>query len=209
MKISSAIFQLGVPNVKKQATVEKVELTPVQQFEQSRHELKDIAQQVVAQMEKARTDMGEDDPKAQRLIEKFKSGKKLTAEELNYVRKHAPGMRDVIDRVMREREVIEMSMRQAPSKTEVQMVAYRASRQIEKDTDAGMKELRAKHLTDAKYEYEQTEEYKVKPNSPLERDAQPARVAVKNGSRPYMSVAVASYEKANMLDVKRRIEREV
>ena len=79
--------------------------------------------------------MGEDDPKAQRLIEKFKNGKKLTPEEMAYVRKNAPGIVDTIDRIMREREVIELSMKMAPTKTDVQMVAFPVLQSKSKSTE--------------------------------------------------------------------------
>ena len=213
MKIGPSMFQPVLPKVEKKKDVTKAEinmdLTPVQQFEQSRHALKEMAQRVVEEMEKARTDMGEDDPKAQRLIEKFKSGKKLTREELAYVRKKAPGMRDVIDRIMREREMIEMSMRQAPSKTDVQLVVYRASKQIEKDPNAEIRELRGKHLADAKQEYEQTDEYKEKPNSPLDREQRPARVTTKKNEKPKNLIAIEVYEKASKAKEKSPIDHQV
>lgn len=213
LKIHTLNFQPVIPKLEKKKEITsaeaKSELTPVQQFEQSRNELKAMGQRFIAELEEARTDMGEDDPKAQRLIEKFKSGKKLTPEELAYVRKNAPGMRDFIDRIMREREMIEMSMRQAPSKTDVQMVVYRASKQIEREPNADLKELRAKHLADAKQEYEQTNDYKEKPNSPLDREQRAVRLAKEKKPKPYNPVAIASYEKVSKFEGKQPIDHKV
>ena len=70
-----------------------------------------------------------------------------------YVRKHASGMVDYIDRITCEREVIELSMKMAPTKTDVQMVAFRAAKQIVKHPIPEEREIRAKHLADAKHEY--------------------------------------------------------
>lgn len=132
--------------------------------------LREMAQRHLAEIQEARTDMGEDDPKAQEMITKFKSGQKLSQEEMNYIRKNAPGIVEYIDRVQKEREMIELSMRRASSKMEVQMVAYRALQQIEKHPNPEEREVRARHLSDAKYRYEQTEEYKEKPDGPLDED---------------------------------------
>ena len=179
---------------------EKNEKTPVaegnalQQMATSKQALKETVQRQLSEMQEARTDMGEDDPKAQRYIEKFKSGKKLTPEEMAYVRQNAPGMVDYIDRIMREREMIEFSMKMAPTKTDVQMVAFRAAKQIEKHQIPEEREIRAKHLVDAKHEYEQTEEYKEKPNSPLDKQEKPVKVRVKRSEKETLELAKTAYE---------------
>ncbi|MEK4424064.1 hypothetical protein [Solibacillus sp. FSL K6-1523] len=100
------------------------------------------------------------------------------------MRKNAPGMVDYIDRVMYEREVIELGMKIAPTKTDVQMVAYRASKQIEKHQNPEEREIRAKHLADAKHEYEQTDEYKEKP----------VRIHYKKNPKQYVQTAINAYE---------------
>ena len=197
LKIGHHFFQptLQKPMKKEQTTpVIEEEVNVAQQMKDSKQALKEIAQRQVAEMQEARTDMGEDDPKAQRLIEKFKNGKKLTPEEMTYVRKNAPGMVDYIDRIMREREMIEMSMKMAPSKTEVQMVAFRAAKQIEKHQIPEEREIRAKHLADAKHEYEQTEEYKEKPNSPLDKQEKPVKVRYKRSEQQTLTLAKVAYE---------------
>ena len=114
-----------------------------------------------------------------------------------YVRKNAPGIVDYIDRIMREREVLELGMKMAPSKTDVQMVAFRASKQIEKHPNPEEREIRAKHLADAKHEYEQTDEYKEKPNSPLDKEERPVRIQYKKNPKQYVQIAIGAYEQGN------------
>ena len=192
LKIGQTSFQ---PIVLKRSKSEKpVETqTTVAQPEDAKQALKVTVQQQIAEIEEARTDMGEDNPKAQRLIEKFKNGKKLTPEEMAYVRKNAPGMVDYIDRITREREVIELSMKMAPTKTDVQMVAFRAAKQIEKHQIPEEREIRAKHLADAKHEYEQTDEYKEKPNSPLDKQEKPVKVRYKRSEKETLELAKVAY----------------
>lgn len=193
MKISPSLFRPALPKQEKQEKAPEIVVDVVQQMKQSRQELKELAQQEVAKIQEARTDMGEDDPKAQRLIEKFKNGKKLTADEMAYVRKNAPGMVDYMDRIMREREIIELTMQSAPSKTEVQMVAFRAGKQIEKYYTGEEREIRARHLADAKHEYEKTDHYKEKPNTPLDEPNRQKRSSYKLSEKQQMQRAVHVY----------------
>lgn len=183
-----------VPKREKNENTPVAEGNALQQMVASKQAVKETVQRQLSEMQEARTDMGEDDPKAQRYIEKFKSGKKLTPEEMAYVRQNAPGMVDYIDRIMREREVIELSMKMAPTKTDVQMVAFRASKQIEKHQIPEEREIRAKHLVDAKHEYEQTEEYKEKPNSPLDKQEKPVKVRYKRSEKETLELAKTAYE---------------
>ena len=194
LKIGLSPFQPIVPKQAKKEKAPDAEVSVIQQMTDSKQELKEMAQRQIAEIQEARTDMGEDDPKAQRLIEKFKNGKKLTPEEMAYVRKNAPGIVDYIDRIMREREVIELGMKMAPTKTDVQMVAFRASKQIEKHPNPEEREIRAKHLADAKHEYEQTDEYKEKPNSPLDKEERPVRIKHKKNPKQYAQMAIQAYE---------------
>lgn len=195
MKIGYTTFPQ--PIVLKREKNEKTSVAEgnaLQQMVASKQAVKETVQRQLSEMQEARTDMGEDDPKAQRYIEKFKSGKKLTPEEMAYVRQNAPGMVDYIDRIMREREVIELSMKMAPTKTDVQMVAFRASKQIEKHQIPEEREIRAKHLVDAKHEYEQTDEYKEKPNSPLDKQEKPVKVRYKRSEKETLELAKTAYE---------------
>lgn len=197
LKIGASLFQPILPKQAKKEKSPDTEVNVVQQMTDSKQVLKEMAQRQIAEIEEARTDMGEDDPKAQRLIEKFKNGKKLKPEEMAYVRKNAPGIVDYIDRIMREREVLELGMKMAPSKTDVQMVAFRASKQIEKHPNPEEREIRAKHLADAKHEYEQTDEYKEKPNSPLDKEERPVRIQYKKNPKQYVQIAIGAYEQGN------------
>ena len=201
LKIGLSPFQPIVPKQAKKEKAPEVEVSVIQQMTDSKQALKEMAQRQISEIEEARTDMGEDDPKAQRLIEKFKNGKKLTPEEMTYVRKNAPGIVDYIDRIMREREVIELGMKMAPTKTDVQMVAFRASKQIEKHPNPEEREIRAKHLADAKHEYEQTDEYKEKPNSPLDKEEKPVRIKHYKNPKQYAQIAIQAYEKNNIQKV--------
>lgn len=195
MKIGyTTVPQPIVPKREKNENTPVAEGNALQQMVASKQAVKETVQRQLSEMQEARTDMGEDDPKAQRYIEKFKSGKKLTPEEMAYVQKHAPGMVDYIDRIMREREVIELSMKMAPTKTDVQMVAFRAAKQIEKHQIPEEREIRAKHLVDAKHEYEQTDEYKEKPNSPLDKQEKPVKVRYKRSDKETLELAKTAYE---------------
>ena len=195
LKIGYTTFQQPiVPKREKNEKTPVAEGNDLQQMAASKQALKETVQRQLSEMQEARTDMGEDDPKAQRYIEKFKNGKKLTPEEMAYVRKHAPGMVDYIDRIMREREVIELSMKMAPTKTDVQMVAFRTAKQIEKHQIPEEREIRAKHLSDAKHEYEQTDEYKEKPNSPLDKQEKPVKVRYKRSGKETLELAKTAYE---------------
>lgn len=193
MKIGYTMFQQPIVS-RKNEKLQEPEVHVAPSVKDPKQALKESVQQQIAEIEEARTDMGEDDPKAQRLIEKFKNGKKLTPEEMAYVRKNAPGIVDYIDRITREREVIELSMKLAPTKSDVQMVAFRAAKQIEKHEIPEEREIRAKHLTDAKHEYEQTDEYKEKPNSPLNQQERPVKVRYKRSEKEMLGVAKLAYE---------------
>jgi len=209
LKIGYTAFQQPiVPKRDKNEKAPVAEGNALQQIADSKQALKETVQRQLSEMQEARTDMGEDDPKAQRYIEKFKNGKKLTPEEMAYMRKHAPGMVDYIDRIMREREVIELSMKMAPTKTDVQMVAFRAAKQIEKHQIPEEREIRAKHLVDAKHEYEQTDEYKEKPNSPLDKQEKPVKVRVKLSEQQTITLAKASYEQVKLEKKEHTIQHE-
>ncbi len=192
MKIGLNAFQQPiVPKLSKNEKPVETDMSVAQPHD-AKQALKETVQQQIAEIEAARTDMGEKDPKAQSLIEKFKSGKKLTPEEMAYLRKNAPGIVDYIDRITREREVIELSMKIAPTKIDVQMVALHAAKQIEKHHPEE-REIRAKHLADAKNEYEQTDEYKDKPNNLLEKQKKPVKVRYKRSQKETLELAKVAY----------------
>ena len=74
------------------------------------------------------------------------------------------------------------------------MVAFRAAKKIEKHQIPEEREIRAKHLADAKHEYEQTDEYKEKPNSPLDKQEKPVKVRYKRSEKETLELAKAAYE---------------
>lgn len=198
MKIGGWSFQVVFPKVIKSKKVQNPEVAATGQTTDPKQTLKETIQRQIAEMEEARTNMGEDNPKAQRFIEKFKSGSKLTPEEMEYVRKNAPGITDYIDRIMREREMIELAMKSAPSKTDVQIATVRFVKQIEKHPNPEEREIRAKHLMDAKQKYEQTDEYKNKPNTPLDDDKKrPVKGKQKETSKQSVKVVIDAYEKTS------------
>ena len=134
----------------------------------ARQVVRDEIQQNLSKLQASRTAKGENDPKVQLILEKFKSGKKLTPDELAYVRRNAPGMIDNIEQIAREREIVEQGMRMAPTKMDVQIVVYQASQHISNNKSSEELSVRAMQLADAHREYMQTKEYEDKPNSPLD-----------------------------------------
>lgn len=167
----------------------------------------DLVGQAVSNIQEARNDMGEDDPKVQQLMEKFKGGRKLTPDEMNYIQKHAPGAVEYIDRIMREREMMELSMRLAPSKMDVQTAVIRIAKNIEKRPDAQEREVLMKHLADAKQTYEQTDEYKEKPNSPLDREEGLPRL--KFNKRPVTERVLQLYEQQTKKTIETSVNGQV
>lgn len=140
--------------------------------EEVKQTTKEIVQRRLSEIQEAKMKTGEGDPKSERILSKFNSGKKLSSEELNYLIKNAPASVDRILRITAEREQTETMMRMSKSKTDVQLVVFQASKVIDKSPDPEEKLVRAKHLQDARLEYEKTEEYKEKPNTPMEREKQ-------------------------------------
>lgn len=197
MKIGGTPFQTIFPKAVKTEKAQHIEAAATSQTTDPKQTLKEVIQHQLAEMEEARTNMGEDNPKAQLLIEKFKNGSKLTPDEMAYVRKNAPGITDYIVRIMREREVIELAMKSAPSKTDVQITTIRFAKQIEKHPNPEEREIRAKHLADAKQQYEQTEEYKNKPNTPLDIQKRKVKVKHEESLQQSANFVIKAYQKTN------------
>lgn len=138
-----------------------------------------LKESIQRQTEAPKMKTGKHNPKVQNILTKFHNGKKLSPEEMQYVRKHAPDQIETIIRITREREMTKMLMSQAKSKNDVQMIALSASQQIKNSPNASDRELRMKHLQNVRSEYEKTKEYKEKPNTQLE-EAQEKRKVSKN-----------------------------
>ncbi|MCI8668044.1 MAG: hypothetical protein HFI34_00765 [Lachnospiraceae bacterium] len=69
----------------------------------------------------------------QEICSKFRAGKELTAEELEYLAKHSPEMYKEVKEIMMEREAMELQMKLAKTKQEVEAVCMNKMTNI-KDT---------------------------------------------------------------------------
>lgn len=151
----------------QQVNKEKIVEAATKQIDDAKKAYKEMVQQQMAEAQKTK-EQGENDPKAQQLMEKFKGGEKLSPEEMAYIRKTAPEMAKYIDNIMQEREAMELSMKLAPTKTDVQMVAMNAGKQMNQ-YESEDREVRLRHLANAKFEYEKPDQYKEKPDHLLDR----------------------------------------
>lgn len=109
------------------------------------------------------------DERVQAICAKFTTGKALTASEVVYLRLHAPDKMVEVEKTMRERRMMEIAMRMASTKSDVDMTIVRLSSAISKSSMlSGEKEVLMNHLKDVQKQYEKTKEYEQKPNSPLD-----------------------------------------
>lgn len=109
------------------------------------------------------------DERVQTICAKFTTGKALTANEAMYLRLHAPDKMVEVEKTMRERRMMEMAMRMASTKSDVDMTVVRLSSAISKSSmSSAEKESMMNHLKDVQKQYEKTKEYEQKPNSPLD-----------------------------------------
>jgi len=135
------------------------------------------------------------------LIDKFKTGKKLTPAEMAYLRKHASDEYETIERISREREVVEWGMRAAVTKQDVDHVVLLSSRHALKKSASEADVVRAAQFRDAHYQYMQTEEYREKPNHPWEdrKRSSRTRYIPENNNIRYNTMAIFAYEKAKQI----------
>lgn len=170
MRIQPTVMLSNNPSqLKEKKPTEQLSIPTKEEVKQT---AKEIVQRHLSEIQEAKMKTGEGDPKSERILTKFNSGKKLSSEELNYLIKNAPASVDRILRITAEREQTERMMHMAKSKTDVQLVVFQASKVIDKSPDPEEKLVRAKHLQDARVEYEKTDEYKEKPNTPLDGENQ-------------------------------------
>ena len=109
------------------------------------------------------------DERVQAIRAKLDSGKTLTPSELLYIRLNDPQQLSAIEQTMRERRMMEMMMRMARTKTDVDMAVVRTSSAISQSSmSREQKDAMQKHLKDVQKNYEQSEEYAQKPDSPLD-----------------------------------------
>jgi len=121
----------------------------------------------LSEMQAAQARQGMDNPRVKRLIDIFKSGRKLAPDEMAYLRAHAPGQIDWIERVAHERAALELGMRSARTKTDVQMTVLLAADRGTLRRNAEEHIVRVRHYLDAQAQYMKTAEYRNKPFSHL------------------------------------------
>ncbi|MBQ8592650.1 MAG: hypothetical protein IJ485_07885 [Lachnospiraceae bacterium] len=101
---------------------------------------------------------------------KFLGGKELSAAELDFLAEHNPELYKEVQEVMMERKALEMRMKLAKTKMEVQAIATNAMMNIKATKGSGEQEkaqapktmARVNHMSDAYNEYTATLEYKHK-----------------------------------------------
>jgi hypothetical protein len=105
----------------------------------------------------------------------FRSGKRLTNSELNFLRRHAPEAYSEAARVLRQREFMEKQMRNAQTKQDVATVRAVSLTSIANKRDinannAETKLAQVNHVANAYYEYSRTECYRRKPDGGFRRE---------------------------------------
>lgn len=141
-----------------------------------------------------------DNFKVHLLIEKFKNGRKMTEEELSFLRKKSFGIVDQIERISHEREMVEQRMRLATSKMDVQNVVMFALQKIAKHLNYEDRIIRAMQIGEAQYEYMQTNDYKEKPNSHFENSVKLANSRFINKSAmQHTLMAIVAYEQVKFV----------
>lgn len=121
------------------------------------------------------------DLKLERIINKFKSGKKLSSKEMVYLSEKAPELYQKVLRITQEREQLEREMQAAESKEEVAKIVSQKMGSIEKMSggDEFEETSRANQYSDAYSAYIATDEYKAKVNSEIDT----VRNTFKNGDK--------------------------
>ncbi|WP_075721319.1 hypothetical protein [Roseburia sp. 499] len=114
--------------------------------------------------------MSEDEKKAyeERIMQKLRAGKKLTAEEMNYLRAKNPQLYAQAARVQAMRENLENQLKNCRSKEEVEKVYGNAISMVAKDDP--MKEAIVAAYDDVMKEFKKTEQYQALPEK--EEDAE-------------------------------------
>lgn len=149
----------------EEAPVEKKTVKEVQAEER-----KKVLQQI-SEMQEVKKKTGEGNPRAQRILSKFNSGKKLSPEEIQYLMKTAPESVERVIRVSAERQQNEIMMRDARTKTSTRhasMLAINAIRKTPGSGSSGDALTRSNQIQDSVKEYTATKEYKDKPNTELD-----------------------------------------
>lgn len=108
------------------------------------------------------------DIKLERILSKFKAGKKLSGDELSYVAKKSPETWQKILRVMQRREQVEKRLENAKTKEESQEIMTQEMKSVENVEDPFEKEATVNHLREAYSEHVTKGNYKEKPDTNLE-----------------------------------------
>lgn len=117
-------------------------------------------------------DMTEEDHSAyqQKLAAKIKSGKKLTSQEMSYLRMRCPALYQMARRVEYKRMKLEQKLKQASSKQEVEEIYNEMVGAVsEKDPD---KEAILNAYRDVYEEFKKTKEYAALPETEREAEAE-------------------------------------
>lgn len=114
------------------------------------------------------------DTKAESIMNKFRSGKKLSPDELSYLAASNPEYYKEVVKVMQEREALERQMKAAKTKEQVANVYMNAlnAASVKAENGASAEEITAElnQLSNAKQEYVQSAEYRHKPDRTLEEN---------------------------------------
>lgn len=163
------VVQSTLPkNPQKTEEVAPVEKKTAQEVQAE--ERKKVLQQI-SEMQEAKKKTAEGNPKAQKILSKFNSGKKLSPEEIQYLMKAAPESVERVIRVSAERQQNEIMMRAARTKTTTRHASILAINSIRKTAGSGSSGdalVRSNQIQDSVKEYTATKEYKDKPNTELD-----------------------------------------
>lgn len=101
--------------------------------------------------------------------QKIARGEKPTTKELMYLKLHAPEEMAKVDAILRERKVMEMTLRLARTKADVDIAEIKMSMSISKsDKTSEEKQVLQQQLKDAVKTYKKTAEYKHKQESAMD-----------------------------------------
>lgn len=105
------------------------------------------------------------DYKLERILTKFRSGKKLTSGELSYVARENPNLYQKILRVLTRREMVEKRLEAAKTKEEEEQIMAQEMKSVEHIEDAFEKEATVNHLMDAWHEHISSGATREKPDT--------------------------------------------
>ena len=144
----------------------------------------------------------EDKHRVQLLLDIFKSGTKLTLEEMAFLRQHTDGAISNIEKITRNREIDERKMKAAPSKLDWQNVVLRTLQQIANSPSSD----HSKQQTEDQNTFiqDQCDDFKGKTDQNV--DTQEPTTNIRNTSKSSLQqavMAIVAYEQAKLLTVKK------